>query len=117
VEDAYRTGLGLNQELRARREAEARGLTLSLSARPEGGAWSVEVELRDGAGRRIPAQRVVVRRERPAEGGFDADFALEDGGAGWRGRVPLPLPGRWRLVATADLEGASLRRVFELDAG
>lgn len=116
VEDAYDAGLRLNQELRARHEAEARGLELRLRTRPGAdGTLGVEVELRDEAGHSVLADQVSVRRERPAQGGFDADFALRATGEGWRGSVPLPLPGRWRLVATAEFGDALLRRVFEVD--
>ena len=56
-------------------------------------------------------------RERPAQGGFDEDFELERRTGEFTGRVPLPLAGRWRLVATAQVGDSSLRRVFSLESG
>lgn len=117
VEDAYQAGLELNETLRAERRAEERGYRLDLRTRPGTDAVEVVVSVSDAAGAPAPAERVVVRRERPAEGGFDQEFELVPGEGGFVGRVPLPRPGRWRLVATADVEDASLRRVFSLRKG
>jgi nitrogen fixation protein FixH len=60
----------------------------------------------------VPAQEVVVRRERPAEGGLDADFALRADGDGFVGTLPLPRPGRWRLAVTATVGGRPVRQQF-----
>ncbi len=114
VDDAYLAGLRLNQELRARQRAADLGYELSLGTRAEDGGVRVEVAVRDAGGGRPAVDSVVVRRERPAEGGFDADFALEPEGEAFAGWVPLPRPGRWRLIATAAVGEERVQRVFAL---
>jgi nitrogen fixation protein FixH len=116
IEDAYGAGLEVNENVRADRRAEALGMDLALEGQHDDGALRVRVELRHAAGGLAEASRVVVRRERPAEGGLDADFELAARGEGFEGDIPLPRPGRWRLRVTAAVEGETLRRVFLLDA-
>jgi nitrogen fixation protein FixH len=115
VDDAYRAGLQVNQELRAQRRAEALGYRLELRTREAPGGVAVDVSVTGAGGAPTSAESVVVRRVRPAEGGFDEDFELERRGEGFAGGIPLPLRGRWRLVATAQVDGAVLRRVFSLE--
>jgi nitrogen fixation protein FixH len=115
VGDAYAVGLRLNEELAARRESSSLGLDLRLVAREAPGAVDVRVEVLGAA--TATAGNVVVRRVRPAEGGLDADFALEPDGAAFRGRVPLPRAGRWRLVARAEVAGRRIERGFALWSG
>ena len=115
MDDAYRAGLEVNQALRDQRRAEALGFRIALGARPAPDGVALRVAVTDADGAPAAARRVVVRRERPAEGGFDADFELEPRGEGFAGHIPLPLRGRWRLVATAEVEGAPLRKVFSFE--
>lgn len=115
VDDAYEAGLRINEELRARRRAAALGVVLALETRREPGGVEVRVTVTDARGAPAAAERVAVRRERPAEGGLDADFELARSGGGYAGLVPLPRPGRWRLVATATVGGEVVRRVFSLE--
>jgi nitrogen fixation protein FixH len=117
VGDAYEAGLALNDELRERRAAEALGVEVRLVAELEPGAARVRVTLRRHEGAPARATRVVVRRERPAEGGLDADFELAPEASGFAGRVPLPRPGRWHLVVTATVEGRPVRETFAVQAG
>jgi nitrogen fixation protein FixH len=109
VEDAYVAGLQYNDAVRARRRAEALGVSLELTAEPRDGGMAVRVQARGPGGDPVRPQAVRVRRERPAEGGLDADFELRLQGGVWSGQIPLPRPGRWRLIASADVTGETLR--------
>lgn len=112
VEDAWAAGVRASEELRERGEAGARGLDLHLEARPEGEGLRVRVTAVDREGARVTAERVMVRRERPAEGGLDAEFSLRDEDGAFVGSLPLPRPGRWRLAVTATVAGRPVRRDF-----
>jgi nitrogen fixation protein FixH len=116
VDDAYAAGLRVNETLRADLRAEALGVEMVLAGHIEDDAVRLRVALRDGSGAPFEASRVVVRRERPAEGGLDADFELALRGDAFEGEIPLPLPGRWRLRVHAEVEGETLRRVFWIEA-
>jgi nitrogen fixation protein FixH len=112
VEDTWRADPARSAELRERRRAEALGLDLRLEARPAGDGLRVRVTVLGPDGNRVPAQEVVVRRERPAEGGLDAEFALRAEGDAFVGSLPVPRPGRWRLAVTATVGGRPVRRHF-----
>ena len=58
-------------------------------------------------GRPLDAARLSVRRERPAEGGLDAEFAIAGAGPI---DVELPRPGRWSLTVRAERDGAVVER-------
>ncbi len=117
VDDAYAAGLAWNAGVRERERAEALGVELGLAVAPAEGGVAVHVTLAGAGGAPVSAERVTVRRERPAEGGLDADFELVPAGSGWRTELPLPRPGRWRLAVTAWVEGLPVRRAFRVDAG
>lgn len=115
AEDPFRAGLAYNERVAERRRAEALGLGIALETAPAEGGVAVRVRVTRGGGRAAEAERVVVRRERPTQGGLDADLPLERGPQGvFTGRVPVPRAGRWRLVATATVEGVEVRRAFPL---
>lgn len=109
--DAYEAGLRYNALLSQRRAAEQRGLDIRLEAELADGAARLRARVVDRSGV-VKARSVVVRRERPAEGGYDADFPLAAGDGGFVGEVPLPRVGRWRLVVTAEVGDLTVRRVF-----
>jgi nitrogen fixation protein FixH len=111
VDDAYAAGLAWNRAQEARARADAAGWRLGLTATADGDAVRVAVEADDAAGAPLRAARLSVRRVRPSEGGYDADFALDTDGTA---RIPLPRPGRWLLVASATDDGAVLERVYEV---
>lgn len=112
--DAGRAGRRYNAALREQRRAEALGLELRLEVLPTAEGVRVAAQVVDADGAAIDIDRVVVRRERPAEGGFDADFELPGRRGHHAGRVPLPRAGRWRLVATAQHADARLRQVLQV---
>jgi nitrogen fixation protein FixH len=114
VQDAYEAGLRYNALLAERRAAAALGVDLELAVARGDTGIDVRVVVRDRNGARVAADAVVVRRERPAEGGLDADFRLTPDGDDFAGEVPLPRPGRWRLVVTATVEGTAVRESFAL---
>jgi nitrogen fixation protein FixH len=58
---------------------------------------------------------VRLRRERPERGDFDADIALAARDGLWTAEIPLPLVGRWILVARAGDGFAWVERAFALD--
>jgi nitrogen fixation protein FixH len=112
VDDAYTAGLAWNDAQKARERADAAGWQLDLSAVPEGDAVRVTLAARDAAGEPLRGARLSLRRVRPTEGGYDADVPVDGDGVA---RVPLPRPGRWHLLATAERDGAVLERVFRVD--
>jgi nitrogen fixation protein FixH len=112
VPDLHAAGQQYNHELDLRREAHASGLSLGVETETRAGGVWVEVSVRDASSAAVRFEEVRVRRIRPAEGGYDADFALE-GAAGF---VPLPLPGRWRLEAQARVGDRVLHRELSLFA-
>lgn len=111
AKDAYEAGLRYNALLSQRRAADARGLDIELEAELREGRARLRARVVDRDGP-VLARAVVVRRERPAEGGLDADFGLERGEGGFVGEVPLPRSGRWRLVVTAEVGDLEVRRAF-----
>lgn len=115
VDDAYGEGLRLNDELHALERGAARHLELFVEARPTAAGTALALALRGPDGRPARPDRVRVRRERPAQGGFDEDFALAPADGRWRGEIPLPLPGRWLLVARAELGDAAVERRVEVE--
>jgi nitrogen fixation protein FixH len=112
AQDAYEAGLRYNAVQAQRRAAEQRGLDIRLEAELVAGTARLRARLVDREGAPVAARAVVVRRERPAEGGYDADFALVRDASDFVGEVPLPRSGRWRLVVTAVIDDLSVRRVF-----
>lgn len=111
VDDAYAAGLRWNEERRARERADEAGWRFELATSREGGAVRVELALRDRRGAELRPERLSVRRVRPSEGGFDADFELGPDGSAL---IPLPRPGRWELVATAELGDRVLERRYRI---
>jgi len=114
VDDAYRAGLQYNEAQRTQRRAALLGYELALDTHIEGASANVTLRVRDRSGRDVVPEHASVRRVRPAEGGYDEIFELRGSGDAFAGRVPLPLPGRWRLVALARVEGKALERSFDL---
>lgn len=114
VDDAYRAGLGYNEAQRTRDRAALLGYELALTTHFEGADVNVTLRVRDRSGHDVLLERARIRRERPAEGGHDEVFELEGSGEALTGRIPLPLPGRWRLVALARVEGETLERSFDM---
>lgn len=115
VEDAYGAGLRYSERLRAERRAENLGWQIALEATPQGDGARVRVRARDAEGRPLAGARVSLRRERPAEGGLDAEAALRPDGEGFAGVIALPRPGRWHLIARVDRDGERAERRFELE--
>jgi nitrogen fixation protein FixH len=114
VEDAYAAGERYDAALRAAARASALGLRLELGAEPAPGGVRVALRLLDAEGREVRAERMRVRRERPTQGGLDAELAAEPGAAPiW---LPLPLPGRWIVEGVAERAGETIvaRRSIEI---
>jgi len=116
VGDTYSAGQRYNEELRAANRAAAFGWSLDVRAVPTPLGAHVVVRLVDIEGRALAVDRATLRRERPAEGGFDQAVALVSDGTSFAADVPLPLPGRWWLEARVEHEGAALvqRIAFEM---
>lgn len=115
IVDSDQALLDHNREALAEQRAAERGWDIALVAqRADGGAW-VEVAT-TSAGDPWPADVAVsLRRERPERTGLDEPIPLEREGERWRAHVPLPLPGRWRLVARAGNDDAFVEREFALE--
>lgn len=116
VSDAYEAGLRYNALQAERRAAQELGLDILLEATLVPGSAELRVAVVGADGTAVAASDVSVRRERPAEGGYDEDFSLAADDAGFVGEVPLPRPGRWRLVVTARVDGQTVRRAFGVRA-
>jgi nitrogen fixation protein FixH len=114
VEDAEGAARGVDEALLAARRAEALGWEIELQATPRPGATDVRVSVRDAAGRPLALERVTLRRERPAEGGLDAEVALGAGAGAWSGEMALPRPGRWHLRVRAERGADVAERSFAL---
>ena len=97
-----------NAAQRAQERAREQGFWIDLRARRVRGG--VEVEMRaNGAGESLPVR---LRRERPERSDFDADVPLDDS---LHAVVPLPLAGRWLLIARAGDDSAFVERVFAVE--
>jgi len=117
VADAYAAGLRYNEQMALERRASQLGWDVGLRTTPTDEGVLLELDVRDERHRRLDVERAVVRRVHPTQGGFDADFDLEPGPQGGaRAAIPLPLRGRWRLVATVDAEGRTVREATEVRA-
>lgn len=112
--DTYAAEPLLAHDLRARERAVALGFALEVATRAVAGGVEVDAALLDATGGAVVADRVLARRERPAEGGLDAEVALVRAGDRYRGVVPLPRSGRWRLSVRAEREGVVVERSLAL---
>jgi nitrogen fixation protein FixH len=104
-----------NAAQRAQELAHERGWGIDLRA--ERRSDGVRVEIRPtSSGAPLPESLDVrLRRERPERIDFDADVALEPSGDLWTAMIPLPLAGRWILVARAGDDAAWVEREFALE--
>jgi nitrogen fixation protein FixH len=116
VTDSWSAGRAYSENVRAARRIEALGWRVDLATAPAPGGVDVRVGLHDAAGQPLAPGRVEVRRERPAEGGLDAGFELRRAEAGFAGHVPLPRPGRWRLVVRVEAGEEAVEQVFGVAA-
>ena len=116
VHDAYAASGRYDAALRAAQHAAAVGLRLELLSRPEPGGTRVTARLLGADGRALPADHMLVHRERPTQGGFDADVATTASGDGWTAFVALPLSGRWIVEARAERGGEVIEQRFEIEA-
>jgi nitrogen fixation protein FixH len=114
VKDAYAAEPAVAEAMRARARAAEQGWKLSVRTRAETDGVVVEAALRDGHGDLLDVERVVVRRERPAEGGLDLESTLVREGDLYVGHVSLPRAGRWQLVVRAERGGALLEETLAL---
>lgn len=113
VEDAYASGLEHNRRARARQRADGAGWRFDFRAEPTPGGVRIAVSALDAAGAPLDPERLIVRRVRPSEGGYDRDFPVPAAGAL---ELPLPRPGRWHLIARAERDGAVLERTYAVEA-
>ena len=107
---AYQASLHYSDAVRAAERARALGWQLELNTELRADGAHATVTLRDATGASLDAERVTLRRERPAEGGYDEEFALAREGESWAGQIALPRRGRWHLVARAERDGERIER-------
>ena len=113
VTDANGAKLDYPEPVRAARRTAALGWQITLEATPRPGAAAVRVSLWDDRGRALRADRVLLRRERPAEGGLDGEtVVLRAEDERWSGAIELPRTGRWRLVVRAEHGDEAAERSF-----
>lgn len=117
VGDAYAASGRYDEALRAAGRAAALGLRLELTSTPAPGGARVTLRLLDADARPVAADRMLVQRERPNQGGLDASIEATPDADGWTAFVALPLAGRWIVEARAERGGAMVVRRIELEAG
>jgi nitrogen fixation protein FixH len=117
VRDAYAASQRYDAALRAADRASQLGLRLELAAEPAPGGTQVALRLIGADARVLEADRVLVHRERPAQGGFDAAVEATPTADGWTAFVALPLPGRWIVEARAERGEESVSRRIAVEAG
>ena len=110
IGDAQQASLHYSETVRAARRVRELGGQLELNTELRADGAHATATLRDATGASLEAERVTLRRERPAEGGYDAEFALARAGASWAGQIELPRRGRWQLVARAERDGERIER-------
>jgi len=110
VADSYAAEPAVAEDLLARSRGADLGWELAVVTLPRAGGVAVDAAMLDAAGRNVAVERMVVRRERPAEGGLDAEVALVREGDRFRGDIALPRGGRWQLVVRAEHDGAVVER-------
>lgn len=119
-EDGFASSAAYDAALRQQRSAEALGWAVDAAIVPTAIGIHVTATLRDASGTPIVADRVTARRERPAEGGLDAELELVPAadGAVHEGEVALPRLGRWWLWLRAERAGETLvKRVAVVRGG
>ncbi|MFQ3667076.1 MAG: FixH family protein [Sphingomonadaceae bacterium] len=79
----------------------------------------VAVEVRDLAGRPVPANRITLTAERPTRYAQKITVPLEADGTTHRGRLMLPIGGEWVLTARAETQAGRIeaRRTVEVAPG
>jgi len=117
VADAYAASGRYDVALRAAQRASALGLRLDLIAEQAPGGSRVTARLLGADGRALPADRVLVHRERPTQGGYDAAIEATPNADGWTAFVALPLAGRWIVEARAERGGEAIVRRIDIEAG
>ncbi|HEY8156239.1 MAG TPA: FixH family protein [Myxococcota bacterium] len=117
VSDSYAASQRYDSALRAADRASQLGLRVTLTAQPAPGGTRVAVRLLGADGRALPADRVLVHRERPTQGGFDASVEATPDSDGWTAFVALPLPGSWILEARVERGGELVSRRIAVEAG
>jgi len=107
VADSFLAGTRYADEARAEERARAQGWTLDVTTAPSATGVAVGARLLGADGQPLVADRLSVRRERPAEGGLDAEFAIASGEPI---DVALPRAGRWSLNVRAERGDAVVQR-------
>ena len=105
--DSFLAGAAFADEARAEARAHAQGWSLDVTTAQTAGGVAVAARLLGADGRPLDADHLSVRRERPAEGGYDADFAIASSGPV---DVALPRAGRWSLIVRAERGDAAVER-------
>jgi len=109
VADSFLAGARFAEETRAEARARALGWTLDVTSENSGAGIAVGARLLDADGQPLAADQLTVRRERPAEGGLDAEFTI----AGDRPlEITLPRSGRWSLTVRAERGDAVVKRAI-----
>ena len=113
--NSWNAGVEYNADERARETADSRGWQLELRA--ERSPSGVRVELLPTSSRDpLPTPiGVSLRRERLERTDLDSDIPLQASGDRWVAEVPLPLAGRWILLARAGTADAWVERSFALE--
>ncbi len=114
--DPWNAKLAQAAEERVRADGRASGWDVSLRASAVDSGVRVELEpsTRNAP---LPADlQLRLRRERPERADLDAEIALSRDGDRWIADVPLPAPGRWRLLARAGNADVWVERSFVVDA-
>ena len=99
TDDAYRRGLGFNEQLEVRQRAAALGWRAAARLDKEPAGRRLILALHDKAGRPLSSARVRAKFRRPIERGLDFTVALTPRGDGrYDAPIRSPQPGQWRVL-------------------
>ena len=118
TDDAYRRGLGFNEQVEARQRAETLGWQAAARLDKGPGGRRLTLALHDRAGRALSSAQVRAEFRRPIERGLDFTIALAPRGDGrYDAPVRAPRPGQWRVLFHIALGGERIvaERRFVID--
>jgi len=113
--DPWHVSLAQDAEERVRASGRDSGWDVSLRASRTSTGVRVELAPATSSWPLPEKLELRLRRERPDRADLDTEIALVRSGGHWTAEVPLPAPGRWRLLARAGAGDVWVERSFALE--